>query len=218
MTLYKTLATSVVAVAAVFTSVANASYVDTFEGVTFTVDQTSAQQLTFRIQNAFSSTGTWKDATQLGAFSFKNLGLDFSSDSAVAWYLGASTPGVRDELSNSHSDVDCAAQINGETGSVCFDFMPDITPLTNDMFFTINFTGSPLNIGSTGPHLKIAFVDDNGGKVGSLYSQDIPSSSSGGSSSSGNVPEPNSGTLVLLGVALLGGSLWMRRRNNFPTC
>jgi MYXO-CTERM domain-containing protein len=222
-------ATIVAAAASSTPMVAQAAYVDIFQGVTFTVTVFDPNTLTFRIQNAVDAGPDWTNATQLGAFSFKNLGLDFSAVTATATYTFNSnvTNGVRDELSNSNNDIDCAAQTQGEKGSVCFDFAPDI-PLTNDMTFTLDFNAN-FNIGSTGPHLKIAFLDDAGGKVGSLYSTDIPfSSSSSGSSSSGlsstssglsstssgNAPEPNSGAMALLGLGLMaGGFAWRRRAN-----
>ena len=59
-------------------------------------------------------------------------------------------------------------------GSICFDLAPD-TSILHDMLYTITFS-APLNIGSAGPHLQIAFTDTvGGGKVGSLYSQDVGS-------------------------------------------
>ena len=50
-----------------------------------------------------------------------------------------------------------------------------------DMTYTIDFS-SNLNLDSTGPHLKIAFTAiQNGDKVGSFYSQNVPETSSSSS-------------------------------------
>jgi MYXO-CTERM domain-containing protein len=231
MKLKSILAASAVALAAGYTPVAHADFVATFQGVTFTFGVIDGDSLSFRMQNALSTTNLdWAAATRLGAFSLKDIGLDFSTVTGTAIYLGAngvlgggddvSKAGVRDEL-NANGDP-CSAIVNGQKGSMCFDFAPNI-PLTDDMKFEINFS-SAFTILSAGPHLKILLTDNNDNKVGSLYSQNVPfsstsssgiasSSSSSSSTSSGNVPAPNTGSMALLGLGLLAGSFLIRRNS-----
>jgi hypothetical protein len=218
MTMKKVLATSAIAIAAAFSPVAHADYVLTFGDVTFTVTATGAQTFDFLIQGVASSTsnvGGWADATQLGAFSFKDIGLTFSTVTASATYGSTTTWGVRDELAASglnstppdvsSNSVDCVAQTTGEKGSVCFDFQPDITPLSDTMLFHLWFS-SPYTFDAAGPHLKIGFVDSNGKKVGDLVSLDIP-----GDPGCCKVPEPASAALV--GLGLLSMVAIRRRRS-----
>lgn len=218
-------ATALAACAALM-PVAHASYVLTFQGVTFTMDVVDANSLSLRIQNALSTTDAdWAPATHFGAFSLKDLGLDFSvgNATAVATYFGINpnptANGVRDDLNaNGINDgADCEAQTNGQTGSVCFDFDPDVL-LLDDMNFQIDFSQN-YTIGANGPHLKVAFVDSQGDKVGSLLSQNLPftassTSSSGLASSSGDIPEPSSSGLALLGLGLVGASFALRRKSH----
>jgi hypothetical protein len=210
--------------AAVCAPVAHAAYVATFQGVTFTFGVVDTDTLSFRIQNALSTTNSnWAPATQLSSFSIKDIGLDFNTTTSTAWYTDPNpdigTIGVKAELNASG----CATQV-GQTGSVCYTYSPRLA-LTDDMNFTIDFS-NPFDIADIGPHLKIRFTDDNGRKVGSLYSANIPFSSSstsggastsststsGGTSTSGSVPSPGTSSLALLGLALVGGSLVMRRK------
>jgi len=74
----------------------------------------------------------------------------------------------------------------------------------------------------TGPGLasiKARYVDSGGNKIGALVSEPITlqvssSSSSSSGGTSGNVPAPSSSNLALLGMSLLGATLWMRRRSD----
>lgn len=211
--------------AALFAPVAKADYVLAFQGVTFTIGVLDPDSLSLRIQNAASTTNAdWASATNFGAFSLKDLGLDFSAAggaTAIATYFTSpsniTVNGVRDDLNASaiNGGADCVAQTKGETGTVCFDFAPDLL-LLDDLLFQIDFNQA-FTIGSAGPHLKVAFVDANGGKIGSLLSQNLPlssssSTSSGEASSSGVIPEPGTSALALLGLALVAGSFAMRRK------
>lgn len=217
------LAAGMLTAVSVLTPVAQASYILTFQGVTFTIDTVDADSLSLRIQNALSTTNAdWAAATNFGAFSLKDLGLDFSlgNATATATYFGINpnptVAGVRDDLNAAtiNAGPDCVAQTNGEKGTVCFDFNPDV-PLLDDMNFQIDFSQA-FAIGANGPHLKVAFVDSNGGKVGSLLSQNLPfnssTSSSGLASSSGDIPEPSSSSLAILGLGIIGASFVLRRR------
>jgi len=191
-------------------------YGATFQGITFTFTETSATRLTFEL--AGTPAGDWTSANPLmkanylAAFDLKDLGLNFSTVTGIANGPGATNlQGLNDQLSA--SSVDCLA--NGHPpGSICFDISPDFAlgALPFDFTYTIDFS-SAMFIGDTGPHLQIAFSNvQNGPKVGSLYSQNVPQTSSTSTNSTGVVPEPNSSALALLALGLLGGGFWTRRK------
>src|SRR5690348_6406839 len=102
--------------------VANAS--TTFQGVTFTFTVVDSNTLQFEIDNALNADPDWDTATHLGAFSLKDLGLDFTTVTATANGPGGPITGVKAELNNSGASADCA--VTGETGSICFDISPDV--------------------------------------------------------------------------------------------
>jgi hypothetical protein len=177
---------------------ANAIYMDSFQGLTFTFDQTDADTLSFNI--AGTPSGDWTGVNYLGAFDLKDLGLDFSTVTGTA-----NGPGATDLLGNrsqlSASNLDCSKS-TGQKGSICFDINPDVAlgALPIDFTYIIDFS-APLNISSAGPHLQIAFMDEQGGsKVGSLYSQNVGE----------GVPEP--GPLALVSIGLLGLGFSQRKR------
>jgi len=181
------------------------TYQATFQGLTFTFEQTDADTLTFEIEGTPS--GNWTGVQFLGAFDLKNLGLDFGSETAIANGPGATNlVGLNNQLSA--SAVNCAS-MSSPPPSICFNLSPDaaIGPTPIDLTYTIDFS-TALNIGSAGPHLQIAFTNTVGGdKVGSLYSQDVGLCVN----CNGQVPEP--GTLALLGLSLgLAGYVGIRRR------
>ena len=69
-----------------------------------------------------------------------------------------------------------------------------LASLTDDMYFDFTFSGGAVISDHTdNPHLKVHFIDKRGHKVGSLLSQDLPSTS---------VPEPSS--IAMLSIGLLG--------------
>ena len=182
---------------------ANAIYMDSFQGLTFTFDQTDADTLSFNITG--TPTGDWSTAQYLGSFDLKDLGLDFSTDTGIANGPGATNlVGLNSQLSNGNNGgVNCLS--NGSPpGSICFDIAPDVAlgTLPIDFTYIIDFS-APLDISSAGPHLQIAFMDEQGGsKVGSLYSQNV-----GGGE---DVPEP--GPLALVSIGLLGLAFSQRKR------
>jgi hypothetical protein len=183
---------------------ANAIYMDSFQGLTFTFDQTDADTLSFNITG--TPTGDWSTAQYLGSFDLKDLGLDFSTDTGIANGPGATNlVGLNSQLSNGNNGgVNCLS--NGSPpGSICFDIAPDVAlgTLPIDFTYIIDFS-APLDISSAGPHLQIAFMDEQGAskKVGSLYSQNV-----GGGE---DVPEP--GPLALVSIGLLGLAFSQRKR------
>jgi len=179
---------------------ANAIYMDSFQGLTFTFDQTTTTQLSFNI--AGTPSGDWTGVNYLGAFDLKDLGLDFSTDTGTANGPGATNlVGNRSQLSA--SNLDCSHS-TGQKGSICFDVAPDVAlgALPIDFTYIIDFS-APLDISSAGPHLQIAFMDEQGGsKVGSLYSQNVGEGE--------DVPEP--GPLALVSIGLLGLAFSQRKR------
>ena len=77
-----------------------------------------------------------------------------------------------------------------------------LATLTDNMYFDFTFSGSAVISSQTdNPHLKVRFVDANGGKVGSLLSQDLRSV---------KVSEPATLGMLALGLA---GLIYTRRRN-----
>lgn len=188
-----------------------------FQGVTFTVDIIDADTFTFTIAGATTATGDWSGIQFLSAFDFKELGQNFSTGNATAtatYNSGAGGPyvGLNSQLSSNNLACSTGGSPND---SICFAIDPDLALLAV-MQFTIDITNGVslfTSIGPDGPHLQIAFTSTQGGdKTGTLYSQDIPSSSGSSSGSSGQLPEPNSGLLTLLGVVMLGSVMWFRRR------
>jgi len=192
-----------------------------FQGITFTFTQTDADTLKFNISGTLG--GDWATANYLGAFDLKDLGLNFSTTTATMNGPGAvNLLGLNDQLSG--ANVLCTAP-GSPPGGICFNISPDfnVNPMPMNLTYTIDFSNPLAITNSLGPHLQIAWLANAGdtSKVGSLYSENIAlSSSSGGggassggpASSSGAIPEPRSDSLAFVGLALLAGVLWTRRR------
>jgi hypothetical protein len=188
-----------------------------FQGMTFTFTQIDTDTLQFDLTGTPS--GDWTGVNYLGAFAIKDIGFDFSTGTGTANGPGATNlASLNSQLSS--SNIDCSATGGGNYIG-CWDISPDnaLGALPFHFTYTIDFT-SPLNISLSGPHLQIVFTNTLGGdKVGSLFSQNVAlgSSSSGtpssGVGSSGQVPEPATGSLVVIGLALLGAGFGFRRRS-----
>jgi len=183
---------------------ANAIYMDSFQGLTFTFDQTDSDTLSFNI--AGTPSDNWSTAQYLGSFDLKDLGLDFSTVTATLNGPGAiNLLGSNSQLSA--SNLDCSKS-TGEKGTICFEINKDLGTLPIDFNYIIDFS-APLDISSAGPHLQIAFLENlelnkkgEYDKVGSLYSQNV-----GGGE---DVPEP--GPLALVSIGLLGLAFSQRKR------
>jgi hypothetical protein len=182
---------------------ANAIYMDSFQGLTFTFDQTDSDTLSFNI--AGTPTDDWSTAQYLGSFDLKDLGLDFSTVTATLNGPGADTDQLGDNSQLSASNLDCSKS-TGQTGTICFEINKELGTLPIDFNYIIDFS-APLDISSAGPHLQIAFLENlelnkkgEYDKVGSLYSQNVGE----------NIPEP--GPLALVSIGLLGIAFSQRKR------
>jgi MYXO-CTERM domain-containing protein len=209
MNLKSALASVAAAVAMISAPSAHAAYSITFQNTTFTITQVDSNTFTLQIQNLLNATGDWADVTKYGALAFKDVGTGFTGATI--------TPDGSNAEFNSELDSNGCKDPKGNNPSFCFTFAPLLAASNNDMF-TIDVTGASLNFALTGPHLKVNFMNAQGTQIGNLLSQDLPStSSSSGSSntsgtSSGEMPEPGSSSLALLGLALIGGALAVRRK------
>jgi len=217
MSIKSFLTVSAVAVAALVAPAAQALFQGqaTFQGVTFIFTQTDSNTLQFELKGTTPLGGDWATAQFFGAFDLKDLGI--TNFTAVANGPGATNlAGLNSQLSAANPD--CSG-MGSPPGGICFDISPDIAlGASFDFIYTIDFS-KDLDIAETGPHLQVVFTaTENGPKVGSLYSQNVPSSSgpsssgpssSGPSSSGPNLPEP--GTLALLGAALASLAVLRRR-------
>ena len=157
-----------------------AAATSTFQGLDFTFIETSPTTLTFEIEGTPS--GDWTGVQYLAAFDLKGLGLDFSLVGAAANGPGANNLLALDSQLSA-SNLDCS-KLTGQTDTACFDISPDVAlgTLPFDFVYSITF-GAPYTVDPSGIHLQIAFTDvQNGPKVGSLYSQDVPTG--------GNPPPP----------------------------
>jgi hypothetical protein len=199
-----------------------------FGDVTFTFHQDTTTQLTFTISGALTASqdinSTWYQAQKIGAFDLKDLGIsnfDTNAKNDIATGPGTGASGIAGLNSQlSASNVDCSTMSPGDGKTICWDIAPDFGPLTNTMTYILTFDTTLAITDPTGPHLQIAFTDKVGcttkcsDKVGSLYSMNVPQSSTSSSStnSSGFVPEPNSSALAVLALGLLGAGFWSRRK------
>jgi len=159
----------------------------TFQGVTFQTVALDADTLQLTITNALSGgTGDWTDIVSLAAFEIKDIG-DITGGQVVGG------PGTWTNSDNSLSANGC---VMGQTNGGCFTANAAVA-LTDSMTWTIDWTGSPDFLA---PHLKVEFLNAQGGKQGSLLSMTIPA-----------IPEPHTYALMLAGIGAIG-FLAVRRR------
>ena len=121
----------------------------TFQGLTFTFNQTDADTLTFQIQG--TPTGNWAAANYLGAFSLNDLGMNVTGGAAATATLNG--PGATNLLGlggqQNSSGSTCAD--NAGNKFVCFNINPDIAlaPYPINFLYTIDFSQN-LNIAAAG--------------------------------------------------------------------
>jgi PEP-CTERM motif len=174
------------------------TYVTTFQGATFTVNQVSATEFTFDIAGANALTGDWAGATFLGAFAFTDIGSPTTLTATQIVPAGASTTDTPGGLNASGCD-------GSGTGFYCFNLSPNVA-VASDLKFDITATGGTFNFASTGPDLKIDWTTSSTSDthIGSLFSASIPVQ--------GGIPEPATWAMMLLGFGGMGALLRYRRR------
>ena len=180
---------AIAATAASAPASAAADYSLLFQGVTFEVAVVDSDSLTLTMLNTDAATGDWTGITNLNAFQLKGVG-SFSSVTATG-------PG---SFVNVDSELNAGGCSGGSGGDLhlCFSGLTAVAP---SLSWTIDVTGGSWNIDSAGPHLKVRFGNDAGGKVGSLLSMDIPP-----------VPEPETYAMMLAGLGALGMVARRRRK------
>jgi hypothetical protein len=164
-----------------------------YQGVDFT-SSWSGNVLTLAI-DASSPTGSWANATTLGALQLKDLG-NFDSVSLTAAPQGAANWTLSSNELNANG---CTG--GGHTGTaLCFSGAP--VALTDDMVFQFTFAGG--NPNPIAPQLKVnMFGPESDHKVGSLMGEHLPVAVAA-------VPEPQTYAMLLGGLGLMG--LMARRR------
>lgn len=165
------------------------------QGVTFTTEAVDADTMTLRIQNILNATGNWAPVQFFGGFDLRDIG---TFTGGTVTYTGGFDPGeIGQQITGASGGADCAN--GGGSGAICFDLNPNVA-LTNDMLFTIDFTGGPLDFNA--PHLKVGFLvnSTDTSPTGDLLSQTIP------------VPAPIVGAGLPGLVIACGGLLALARR------
>ena len=179
MNLSRTLVSAALAAAAFAASPAGANSL-TYQGVTFETMALDADTLQLSVLNATSATGDWTGINYLKAFELKDIGN----------VTGATLAGWSVSVDNGLAAFGCTT---GGTNGACFSSTPAAS-LTNNMVYTIDFTGTNLNFSA--PHLKVEFLTglNDTQKTGDLLSQTIPTA----------VPEPETYALMMAGLGAMG--------------
>ena len=144
-----------------------------FQGVTWTTTSIDSNTMTLRIQGALSSaTPDWSNITHLWTLGINPVGT-------------VTTATITPPGTFSGNELNANGCAGGLSGKACFTFSPMLN-LTDDMLFTVDFTGTGLDMEAVF-HVKVGFVCATEGatitpsatteKCGSLMSMDIFTSS-----------------------------------------
>jgi hypothetical protein len=164
-----------------------------YQGVGF-ASSWSGNVLTLEI-DAADPTGSWANATTLGALQLKDLG-SFDSVALTAAPAGATNWTLSSNELNANG---CTGGSHGGT-SLCYSGAH--IALTDDMVFQFTFSGGDPN--PVAPQLKVnMFGPDGDRKVGSLMGQHLPVAA---------VPEPQTYAMLLGGLGLMGFMARRRKR------
>jgi len=146
----------------------------TYQGVTFN-STWAGNVLTLEI-DAAGRKDAWAGATGLAALELDGIG-SYTSVSVAGAPNGA---GGWTTSSSELNAQGCSGRTNGQAGSrMCF-YGQQIA-LADDMVFSFTFNGNAVR--PVDPHLKVAFVDSKGKKVGSLLARTLPASPGTGNQS-----------------------------------
>lgn len=165
---------------------AHAGQILDWDGVDFFSTWLDADTLRIEI-DAANPTGGWADAVSIDSIAI-------NAPDAWSWVNASDIQLTGPDTFG--GDIDGtglnAGGCQGLTPGANHQCWTGLAALTDDMYFDFVFGGDSVVSDQTdNPHLKVRFIDDQGGKVGSLLSQDLRS-----------VPEPS--VLLLLGAGLAG--------------
>ncbi len=181
-------ALSALALGLAFASSASANTL-TYQGVTFNTWAIDTDSMGLSILNATSATGNWAGVSFLKAFEIKGIGDVTGATISPSQFAVTADHGLS-------ANVGCST---GGTPGACFSASTPLS-LTNNMTWTIDFTGS--NLSFTAPHLKVQFLTtlNDSKATGDVLSQNIPA-----------VPEPETYAMLLAGLGMMGAIARRRR-------
>jgi len=179
---------------------------------TLTVNTLSNTEFTLEITNPTST--TWAGASKLVAFAFNGNILGTAGTLSSTETLPGSGTGA--EVDGGLNSGGCDG--TGFGGGFCFGYSATVG---SDMVFDIKTTGTFDYSSTNVPDLKIAFDNSDGGKVGTLFSADVPFCSSNcgvtTTGGGGGIPEPATWAMMLVGFGSIGAALRSRRKMALAT-
>lgn len=174
-----------------FSISANAGFITDFEGtgVDFYSSWLDADTLRIEIDAGSITTGSgWDGATKIDSIAINGpWSWQVASDITLVGPV-STTSGFSGGVDGTGLDANGCQGLSLGKNHQCWTGLAD---LQDDMLFDFTFSSpSLISFQTDSPHLKVRFVDDNGGKIGSLLSQDVYS-----------IPEPS--ILLIFGIGLV---------------